>query len=36
MEYASSTIPASRDAIRRAQLDARALPERNEAFVSVD
>ncbi|MGC4936395.1 hypothetical protein [Kribbella sp. DT2] len=36
MEYASSTIPASREAIRRALLDAHALPEWNEAFVSVD
>jgi hypothetical protein len=36
MEYASSTIPASRAAIRQALLDARALPEWNEAFISVE
>ncbi|MFI6827159.1 hypothetical protein ACIBG5_08675 [Kribbella sp. NPDC050241] len=35
MEQATLTIPADRDAIRAVLLDVLALPEWNEAFVSL-
>lgn len=35
MEQATRTIPADRDAIRAVLLDVLALPEWNEAFVSL-
>jgi hypothetical protein len=36
MEQATDTIPASQAAIRHVLLDALALPEWNEAFLSID
>lgn len=36
MEQATDTIPASHAAIRHVLLDALALPEWNEAFLSID
>jgi len=36
MEQATDTIPADQAAIRHVLLDALALPEWNEAFLSID
>jgi len=36
MEKATDTIPAGQSAIRHVLLDALALPEWNEAFLSID
>jgi hypothetical protein len=36
MEQATDTIPAGQAAIRHVLLDALALPEWNEAFLSID